>query len=590
MTAKPVSLDALTGLRFVAAMLVVLVHGFKFAQGYTSIGPLASNAVTFFFVLSGFILTYVYHERLANTGVLKFYWARFARIWPLHIFCLAAMLWVQGYIFGDRVLPLDGKLAAHLCLLQSWFPIDNLPMQFNGPAWSISTEFGFYLLFPILLLLITKRPLVLLVSSIVFLVASLNVFDVARSNGLIELIPARSIVYVNPLVRVFDFIAGMFVATLFLNWHVKAKGDPKTGFGVTFAHTICEVFAFGLTAATIYVANYTSFPEFMKERDLLVSYAWLSRGGAGLIGFCLIIWVFSWSRGLLAKLLSTPLLVYLGEVSFALYLIQLPVFYFLNQRLYDQNWPATLYLIVSISAATAAAMLAHALIENPFRQFFTSMYDRDWRAVRTSMTLGFKSLRKHHTGLIACLFLMLCYGVVNFEKRYGSVKVPAQKLLGVANDLTDVQFETVTFEREAVLHWLNVDDQGSEVHLTMWWELLPGHQRARFMHLVDEEGNILKVCHGNKKDFIGQRPGSFVLEKLALKKTEFISGMKYVGIGFWLEGLGSAPADRGQRQMSQRRLLVAEITDQGVVGIHEPEILAENNQKHDGAVARANEP
>jgi hypothetical protein len=124
----------------------------------------------------------------------------------------------------------------------------------------------------------------------------------------------------------------------------------------------------------------------------------------------------------------------------------------------------------------------------------------------------------------------------------------------------------------------------------MWWELLPGHQRARFMHLVDEEGNILKVCHGNKKDFIGQRPGSFVLEKLALKKTEFISGMKYVGIGFWLEGLGSAPADRGQRQMSQRRLLVAEITDQGVVGIHEPEILAENNQKHDGAVARANEP
>ena len=117
---KPSSLDALTGLRFIAAVTVVFVHAFKFGQGSTTLGPWAANAVTFFFVLSGFILTYVYHERLKQTGLLKFYWARFARIWPLHICCLLLTLWVLGNLSGRHPPNFAVKLAAHVATVQSW--------------------------------------------------------------------------------------------------------------------------------------------------------------------------------------------------------------------------------------------------------------------------------------------------------------------------------------------------------------------------------------------------------------------------------------------------------------------------------------
>ncbi len=567
---KPSSLDALTGLRFIAAMSVVLVHAFKLAQGYTSIGPWASNAVTFFFVLSGFILTYVYHQRLKKTGLLKFYWARFARIWPLHIFCFVAILWVQGYIFGHRTLDFDRMLAAHIGLVQSWVPADTLPMMFNGPAWSISTEFGFYLLFPALLLFGKKRFLPVLIGSAVLIVGAIVAMDIAQNSGSISLLRGRMVVYVNPLIRVLDFIAGMFTAKVFLSFRPKNEGTWNRSFGTIGLHTIAEIVAIGLAVASIWLVNFSSFPAYMKSQQLLITFAWLSRGGACLFGFCAIIWVFSWSRGMLAKFLSSPLMVYLGEVSFALYLIQLPVFYLLNQQLYNQNWPTCLYVIVSIASAIAAAMLAHALIEKPFRQFFTSLFDRDWKSFRGSLTQGLVNLRQYQTGLIASLVLLLCYGVVKFEKRYGSVNVPTRTLLDVANELADVEFEPVTFHQEAILHWLKVDDQGDQVVLTMWWELLDGHQRARIMHFSDAQGKMLLACHRNDHDFIGKPPGTLVLETCKINKDEFVPGMRYIGVGFWLKGLGAALADGGQTQMEQRRLLVAEVTADGVIGIDEP--------------------
>src|SRR5690242_19654398 len=79
-------LYALTSLRFVAAALIVLGH----SQGTFGIPKDAwapfvmSQGVSFFFVLSGFILTYVYPS-LKLFGIRRFLLARFARIWPAHI-------------------------------------------------------------------------------------------------------------------------------------------------------------------------------------------------------------------------------------------------------------------------------------------------------------------------------------------------------------------------------------------------------------------------------------------------------------------------------------------------------------------------
>ena len=83
-------LDALTGLRFLAAAAVFVSH----TKGWFAIenfhpGPIGSAAVGFFFVLSGFILSHVYRGASEATSAGRFYLARFARIWPMHIACLA---------------------------------------------------------------------------------------------------------------------------------------------------------------------------------------------------------------------------------------------------------------------------------------------------------------------------------------------------------------------------------------------------------------------------------------------------------------------------------------------------------------------
>ena len=146
-------IHSLTGLRFFAALTVVLVHSYQIRTGSYLLGPGATNAVTFFFVLSGFILTWVYHERIATIGTWKFYLARFARVWPLHVACFALFVWVNWYFAYENLFVADQawQIASNLTLTQSWVPIEKWAMRFNGPSWSISTELGFYLLFPLLL-------------------------------------------------------------------------------------------------------------------------------------------------------------------------------------------------------------------------------------------------------------------------------------------------------------------------------------------------------------------------------------------------------------------------------------------------------
>ena len=86
-------IDGLTSLRFFAALAIVFHHarGLVFPDSFMPGVPLAAG-VSFFFVLSGFILSYVYTGRLEKVGLYNFYTSRFARLWPAHIFTFALVL------------------------------------------------------------------------------------------------------------------------------------------------------------------------------------------------------------------------------------------------------------------------------------------------------------------------------------------------------------------------------------------------------------------------------------------------------------------------------------------------------------------
>jgi peptidoglycan/LPS O-acetylase OafA/YrhL len=176
-------LPSLTALRGIAAIWVVLHHLTAFFL--PAIGDLVARhsgllrngfiCVDFFFILSGFTLAHLYHDRLRGEGTKRqyalFLGFRLARIYPLHLVTIAAMLVLalaqlaaqihnQGlasYLSGDWWRWGHGRLGdfvLNVLLLQS-IPIY---ASWNNPAWSISAEWFAYVLFPILLLPMRLAP------------------------------------------------------------------------------------------------------------------------------------------------------------------------------------------------------------------------------------------------------------------------------------------------------------------------------------------------------------------------------------------------------------------------------------------------
>ena len=120
--------------------------------------------VSFFFVLSGFILTYNYADTFRNGVSLvnyrRFVWDRLTKIYPVHVL---ALLLVMPIAVLSPNLPLDWRaLPFHLLLLQCFWPAPTPPFHeyFNVPSWSISCEWFFYLLAPMTMFFAvgTRRP------------------------------------------------------------------------------------------------------------------------------------------------------------------------------------------------------------------------------------------------------------------------------------------------------------------------------------------------------------------------------------------------------------------------------------------------
>jgi peptidoglycan/LPS O-acetylase OafA/YrhL len=161
----PVQLGALTGVRGIAAWLVVFFHARPWTEGLLHpalLGVFAYGylAVDLFFMLSGFVIWHNYARRLAAGGpraTRSFLWRRFARVWPLHgamIAAFAVFAVIMGALGADLSRFPPGHLPYHLALIQAWGFIN--PLKWNDPSWSISTEMAAYLLFPALVVLLGR--------------------------------------------------------------------------------------------------------------------------------------------------------------------------------------------------------------------------------------------------------------------------------------------------------------------------------------------------------------------------------------------------------------------------------------------------
>jgi peptidoglycan/LPS O-acetylase OafA/YrhL len=330
-------LDALTGARFVAAINVVLYH-FASRPAAKHYAPSfivkflknGDTGVLFFFLLSGFILTYSYYGKLDGQAARHRFWqARFARIYPVYLLSL-----VLNWPFRGALTL--GTTIAVLTATQTWNPWKQyLAEAWNYPAWTLSVEAFFYLCFPALL------PLGLRISVTARRVV-LAIFFALVCAGIQNASPL-------PWGAIPQFLIGMILALEFLENPMPSSNLRAVLSALLALVILCTV------------------PEDWKSL-LVIPYAWL-------------IYELALGGNILARCFSSRPMLLLGGASYSVYLLQYPV----------RNWVRFAFDRWDPSHASIGALLTPLLLivvscvifqyyEEPLRRALKGAFDRSFNA------------------------------------------------------------------------------------------------------------------------------------------------------------------------------------------------------------------
>jgi peptidoglycan/LPS O-acetylase OafA/YrhL len=251
-------LPSLTGLRFIAALSVFGFHIYVVGMfgGTTNhvlarlLGPGGGVGVSFFFVLSGFVLTW----SLRDVDTPRRFWRRrFVKIYPSHLVVSALVL---AILLGASMAPAVSDTIPPLLLIQSWVPKTSVYFGLNSPSWSLACEAFFYLSFPLLWRWISRiRPERLWPTAIGVMAA---VWCVPAISLLLPSSPAAPppihhmtqaqfwFVYIFPVTRMLEFVLGIVLARV-----VREGRWIGLGMWPATALVVVAYFAAGFTPAPI---------------------------------------------------------------------------------------------------------------------------------------------------------------------------------------------------------------------------------------------------------------------------------------------------------------------------------------------------
>ena len=357
-TTAPENLKPLTALRFFAALWVVSYHYWPDLTAAARPALVAKGylGVEMFFVLSGFILSHVY---LASTGEGRFrygpfLWARLARVYPLH---LATLVGVGVMALGAAALGFQlhndiadwGVLPANLLLVHAWGFAK--VAAWNHPSWSISAEWFAYLAFPAFAWVawrLRARPLLATAGAVALLAGLYPLFEKLAGFPLTEATIAWGALRIVPC-----FAFGCAIHLVWRSGLIRGSAQAKLAAAAFTGLAIASAAAQLPDAATV-----TCFG------GIILSLAAVSSTGS--------------------RLLSGPVGVYLGEVSYAVYMVCIPwQLLFVNAaqkalHLGDAPLPLPVWLVFFAGVVPLAA-LAHHLVERPARTAMRHWSDRGFK-------------------------------------------------------------------------------------------------------------------------------------------------------------------------------------------------------------------
>lgn len=297
----------LTSLRFVFVMFVFMSHFLgSVHRGYFDFG--GECGVAFFFILSGFVMSVGYGEKVADGrfATLPFFRRHLRRLYPLHLFALTAML-ALDWRMGIEPKPLP--LVAHVLLIQTWIPSDQFIFFGNGASWFLCDILFFYLVFAWLYkwsMRSSTRRLVAVALVVAAVYFPLAVF-LPKSY-------MNCLLYSNPLLRMIDFSLGIIAFRLYRSdaGKVVRRWLDERGPAVS---TMLEL-AVVLSWVGLYFL-YEQTDAMLRCSSLLWAPMFLA------------VWFFASADGrggLITRLLHTRPLQSLGRISFEFYMLHLLVF------------------------------------------------------------------------------------------------------------------------------------------------------------------------------------------------------------------------------------------------------------------------
>lgn len=364
-------LSALTSLRFFAAFGVFLVHFFQNTNGtedvvvafFRKIAVEGFIWVGFFFVLSGFILSYSHGgtDKLSIKYLSSFLIKRFARIYPVHIAML--MIWVFGFVGGFQYIDLKAFFV-NAFLLQSWVPDPKSYWGFNAVSWSLSCEIFFYLMFAFLVFLRTKYLIVLAA----VLLVGISILQVQLYSDV-----SYWVFYINPAARLLEFVVGMLVFRLYSLIEVGGGVSKRVASSLEVL-SIVVIVLFVVVAIALDVGKNFRFGVYY------------------IVPMAFMVLAFSFDKGVVSKFLANRYLVYLGESSYCLYMVHLMFLGYVVPRfvvVIDKNSIGSVLVVLMLMTMLVVplACLVHNIVERPANKFLRSiLIGRSWIGVRPSST------------------------------------------------------------------------------------------------------------------------------------------------------------------------------------------------------------
>jgi peptidoglycan/LPS O-acetylase OafA/YrhL len=372
---------ALTGLRIIAAVWVVLFH-FRpllreaapaFSEALAPVLNVGAQGVDLFFILSGFVLTWNYLDRLGESwstrATLHFLWLRLARVWPVYLVTLhLAALWIiftlnVGHVPSQEVDQLSAvSYVRQLLLVQLWFQPYFDGSSWDGPAWSISAEWLAYLLFGVLVMVVFRMVRATRARSLMWLA-------LAASLPPVLLLLATGQFYTpwSWLPRiVMQFTAGALACAAVRRLRLSERARRVAGYLSLF-----------LLCAIVGLLYLLDAHPISGVRD---------SGGVVDVLFVPLVMTLAIGAGTLPRALSLRLVVYGGQISFSLYMV--------HELVHTAwNWTAAQFeltlggdegkvvVAVLLAIAVGAAMMLFHFVEEPGRRWMRRMVDfRDIKA------------------------------------------------------------------------------------------------------------------------------------------------------------------------------------------------------------------